>query len=479
MKSEELLKIFKAKLKKYSTREIAKIFSSFDRYYFRNYQNNPLTKKFIIGYTTRELCILPWLFNEIIYYSTDNNDFKKSITENEAWELYLCYYKYFDKVVSEFTSSNFDKSTNNIATLIFYGHTQEQAIYYVPKYMFMNRFNRNYFLLKDKVFGTVDLSSIIAEKYNTDLLNFIQILSVISFFSIYNEHPLNSECFLDYISDKTAYLKVLDDLSVSYIDCRTDKSRNIKIFKIKPILHTSFDEYIVPSIFTMFYNIGDKVYWLLKDKLNKSDIFVHEFGKIFENFVFEILIKQYGKKNVERIPRVKGEKSADFIIKGKNFIFLFEVKSGVARAGAKQTNLNINDLDAYIENNIVDAMKQLDASAKRYIDNKTIICFIVNYDTIFTEDSIMFEISSKYEPTYYELNNLILFGVDNFEVFIYNYNNLEKLESVFSKHIKSEKLSAHMLVENCEIPQNYFYEDIFNKEIDKFIEKSKENKKLF
>lgn len=469
-KSDELFKLFQTKLKKYSTQGVAKIFSSFDRYYFKNHKNNLLTNNFVIGYSIREVYILPWLFNEIIYYSTANNDYRQPITESEAWELYLCYFDYFNELEGEFATTNFDDQSDNIAAPIIYGHLQEQAIYQISQYLFINRFNRDYYLLKDRVFGTVDLSSIIAEKYSTDLMKFIQYLSVLSFFSI-NDLPLNSDYYLEYISDKEVYLSILDELSVSYEDCRN--STNKKIFKVKPILHTSFGEYIVPSIFTMFYNVGDKLYWLLKDKLNKSDIFVHEFGNIFENYVFDILVKQYGENDVERIPRVEGKKSADFIIKSKNFIFLIEVKSGVARAGAKQTNLIISDLDTYIKNNIVDAMQQLDASANRYKDDRTIICLIVNFDTIFTEDSLMLEISSKYTPIYYNLNNLVLFGIDNLENFIYKYNDLDKLDNIFSKHKKNEKLSVYQLTKNCKAPQNYFYDDIFNNEVDKFIAKYK------
>ena len=263
----------------------------------------------------------------------------------------------------------------------------------------------------------------------------------------------------------------MDDLSVSYYDCRDNPDK--KIFKIKPIIHTTFNEYFVPSIFTMFYNIGDKIYWLLKDKLNHSNIFVHKFGEIFENYIYKILVKQYGDNNVEKIPCVKNEKSADFIIRSKNYIVLFEIKSGVARAGAKQTNLNINDLNFYIKNNIVDAMKQLDASAKIYKDYRTIICFIINYDTIFTEDSLIIEISEKYSPKYYELNKLVLFGIDYFENFIYKYNDLDKLDKVFLECLDNKKLTSHQLIEDCFTPQNYFYKDIFNEEVEKFIAKHK------
>lgn len=90
----------------------------------------------------------------------------------------------------------------------------------------------------------------------------------------------------------------------------------------------------------MFYNFGDKLYWLMKDHFCKGTAFVNQFGDIFENYVFDILVKQYGKESVKKIERVKGEKSADFIIEGTKYIFLVEVKAGVAGADAKQQNLN-------------------------------------------------------------------------------------------------------------------------------------------
>ena len=111
------------------------------------------------------------------------------------------------------------------------------------------------------------------------------------------------------------------------------RSKNNKeIFDVLPILHTGLDEYLVPSICNLVSNLKDKLCWLLKDEFNKKssskNIFVVKFGEIFENYVFEILIKQYGKANVNKIPRVKDEKSADFIISSKNYLFIIEKAGG-------------------------------------------------------------------------------------------------------------------------------------------------------
>lgn len=194
--------------------------------------------------------------------------------------------------------------------------------------------------------------------------------------------------------------------------------------------------------------------------------------KFLKTNIYEILIKQYGKINVERIPRVEGEKSADFIITGNEYLFLIEVKSGVARANAKHENLNIESLDFYIRNNVVDAMKQLDASSNKFKDNREIICIILNYDLIYVEDALLFDISTRYTPKHYSLSNLLLFGIDYFENFIYKYNNLNKLEKLFAK-FKGQELKVHKLTENCEVAENYYFEDVFQVETDNFLKNVK------
>lgn len=281
---------------------------------------------------------------------------------------------------------------------------------------------------------------------------------------------LNDKKILEHIDDQELYLTILDDLSITYSECRS--KNNKEIFNVLPILHTGFDEYLVPSICTLFSNLKDKLCWLLKDEFNNKstgkNTFVIKFGEIFENYVYEILVKQYGKENVKKIPRVEGKKSADFLLSGKNYLFLIEVKSGVASVKAKLENLDIKSLDFYIENNVVDAMKQLDASSNKFKDSREIVCIILNYDLIYVEDVLLYDISKKYYPEYYNLNNLLLFGIDYFEMLVYKYNTLDKLEELLLKY-KGQKLKVSKLIENCEFASNYFFEDIFEKETDDFI----------
>ncbi len=468
-KSDELFKIFNSKLKKYSTCEVAKMFASFDRYYFKNHKDEPLTKTFYNGYTTTKVLVRPWLFKDIIYYSTFFNDHRSNITEDEAWNLYLLYSNYSEAIEAEYADFNYADTSQNILTPILYGHMQVQAIYQVTQYLFINRFNRNYHLLKNVELNSISLNTIINERYQIDLKTYCKYLSIIALLSV-SFTNLTDKLILNTIYDQDLYLTILDDLSITYSVSRS--KNNKEIFDVLPILHTGLDEYLVPSICNLVSNLKDKLCWLLKDEFNKKssskNIFVVKFGEIFENYVFEILIKQYGKANVNKIPRVKDEKSADFIISSKNYLFIIEVKSGVASINAKLENLDIQSLNNFIERNVVDAMKQLDFSSKKFKDEREIICIIVNYDLIYVEDCILFDITSRYEPKYFNANNLILFGIDNFENFIYKFNTLNKLEELLVKY-NGQKLNVHKLKENCEISSNYFFDDIFTKETDDFI----------
>jgi len=460
MKESE--KKFITKLKKYSTNEIAKIFSSFDKYYFKNVNDEPLKHQLNIGYLRKEYYVLPWLFKDIIFYSTRYNDYREKINEEEAWDLYSLYYIFYQEIDNEFCLENYTDSSEKILSPIIYGHIQEQVKYQNYVAIYTNRFNRNYYILKNKSFNSITLNDIIYKKFGTDLKTYIHSLCLMVLLSL-TYSTLNSEKALYYIDDEELYLKIINDMSVTYEECRT--SGNKDIFNVSPILHTSQDEYIAVSLSTMYFNFSDKLYWIIKDYFNGITInFPVEFGNIFEDYVYEIICKQYGKSYVEKISRVNNKKSADFVIKCENYIIIIEVKSGVARANAKLEHLNIDSLKFFVKNNIVDAMQQLDSSAEMLSDNREIISFIVNYDLICVEDVLVFDVLSQYSPSNYKEDNLLLFGIDSFEEFIYEYDTIDKLEELFNSN-KGKKLQVNKLLENCEIPRNCFYEDIFMNEV--------------
>ena len=474
-KSEEWFKIFDKKLKKYATNQVANMFATFDRCYFKQNKTIPIERVFSNGIYSQKIIIQPWLFTDIIFYSTKNNDYKSNISEQQAWELYGLYHNYVCSLENEYVEENYNNTNDNVLSPIIYGHLQEQGIYEVSQVFFINRFNRNYHILKDVRINSKGLEEIISNTFKIRLKTYIEILCIIVIASISYKN-LACKDILQIIDNQIIdnidiYYKILDEMAVNYYDCREKYNTiiNKDIFKIKPILKTQLNEYIIPSIFLMFYNFSDKLYWLLKDEYKSTNIFVIKFGEVFENYVYEILVKQFGNQNVKRIPKEKNKKSADFKIEIAEFIILIEVKAGVARANSKKANLDKKDFNFFITNNIIDAMKQLDASAEKIDNKKQIISIILSYDTIFVEDSLLFDIESLYKPIHYKIQNLLLIGIDYFENFIYTFNTTQKLNEFFKENEKNVK--TYILVKKSEIHKDFFYEDIFNFSIEPFIEK--------
>lgn len=471
--SEEQFKLFNSKLKKYSTSEVAKIFARLNREYVLKQSNGPQIKQFISGYYSTKIYIQPWLFSEIVFFSTKYNDYKKKLSETDALELYLLYDKYATLLKDEYTRQNYSNTSDNILPPIMYGNMQEQALYEISIKTFINRFNRNYYMLKDETFDGKTLNTIINQKFNTNLDTYIKTLSIIALIST-RFTVLNHNAILQNIEYKELFMKIIDSLSINYDDCRACyKPENKNVFKIKPILLTSLQEYIVPNLNILFYNYGDILYWILKDEFKGTTVFVNQFGNIFEDYVHKILIKQFGNENIKKIPCVKNKKSADFAIETEHYTILLEVKAGVARADAKQATLNRESLNSYIKNNITDAMMQLDASAKELRKNKEIICIIVNYDTIFVEDCLLFDISTLYNSVNYNAKQkLLLFNIDKFENFIYEFNTLEKLDNIFYEY-RDKELKSYQLSTKNSTDENHIYENVFKYYTDLFIEKLK------
>lgn len=469
-KSEEYFKIFDTKLKKYATNQVANMFATFDRHYFKLDKTTPIERVFSDGIYSQKIIIQPWFFADIIFYSTKYNDFKSNISEQQAWELYGLYHNYALSLENEYAEENFNNPDDNILSPIVYGHLQEQGIYEVSQLFFINRFNRNYHILKDVQINSKGLEDIVSNAFGIKLKTYIEFLCIIAIVSVSYKN-LTCEDILQTIDNTDIYYKILNTMTVNYDDCRKQFNTMINkdIFKIKPLLNTQLNEYIVPSTYLMFYNFSDKLYWLLKDEYKNTGIFVTKFGEVFEDYVYEILVKQFGCQDVERIPKEKNNKSADFKIETDELIMLIEVKAGVARANSKKSNLDKNDFDFFITNNITDAMKQLDASAGKLDNGKQIISVILNYDQILVEDSLLFDIESLYKPKHYKIQNLLLTGIDYFENFIYTFNTTQKLNEFFKEN--KNNLKTYVLVEKSKIHKNFFYEDIFNLSVEQFVDK--------
>ena len=192
---------FVSSLKKYPTNEVAKLFSKYERDCYKDSEKGILTEKeFDYKFYKQKIYIKPWLFPEIIYYSTSNNDHRNgTIVEDDAWDIYGLYQNYdMDKEDNHIEKSNTDE--NMVFTYILYGIAQQQFIYQ-KSHRYINRFSRNYHLLKDIEIDGESLSTIVKEKFSISLKKYVEMLTLITILSMKNV-VINTEQILSIVKDK-------------------------------------------------------------------------------------------------------------------------------------------------------------------------------------------------------------------------------------------------------------------------------------
>lgn len=462
MEAKESFKKFSDKIKKYPTNEVAKAFGSWERKCWDLSRDDKLLEEtYGEKFSKQTIIIKPWLIPEIIYYSTKQNDYKNALVgERQIKELYGLYQNYDMDKEGEFVSrEQFNES--EYVNYLFYGLGQQQFKFQKTT-QYTKRFSRSIYLLKDFILKGIGLDSIIQEKLEMSFEEFVDNLVLITTLSTHYV-VLNDEVILKLIKNTQNFIKVLEYLAVSYDDVR-ESSLKENIFKTKPVLLSQKGEYIVPSFCLLRYNLGDILYWMIKDKFQSTSDFVNSFGLVFENYVFEILFKQYGDC-VKRIPTEEGKKSADFCICCNDMVFIIEVKSKVAKLDAKNVIFNDKSIQDYVKSVIVEPLEQIDATAENFKD-KRIVPMIINYDVIFTEESLMHDIGDLYIPKNFNQKDTILLGIDDFENLISTYSNLQSLcdlvEEV-TEHYKDKTggLKIYKILENVENHKNVFYDDKF------------------
>jgi len=454
--------IFLSRLKKYPTNKVAQAFSNLERKCCDiNGEKLYEIEYKISKFQNQKLYMKPWLLPEIIYYSTANNDYRRDeVTNKIVLELYGLYQNYDMDRESEFLQNKLKDSNKSILNYLLYGISQQQFIYQKP-HRYINRFSRNYYLLKNAEIDGIHLEDLVKDKFEISLKEYIDNLVLISVISM-KHIILNSPNVLTVVTNQEAYIKVIDYLSIDYYDCRNSKLE-VDVFKTKPILYTQKGEYIVPSFCLMMYNLGDNLYWLFKDSFLGTTKFVVKFGDIFENYVYEILRKTFGGI-VIKITREKNKKSADFYFESKKFIYIVEVKSGVAKLDSKTVTLNKKSFDDFIKNNVTDALEQIDNSAANH-KNKTIIPIVVNFDLLYVEDALLSGIKDLYNPENYDVKHSILLGIDDLENLLFSYKNIDDLDRLIKQSIDNGKefgLQVYKLLEKIDGHKDYFYEDLFN-----------------
>ncbi len=421
--------------------------------------------KFKVG----EIGYSPWILSSMMYYASYSNDYRgTNLNNNEFFSLVNKYH-----ILDEWKSKYVNDRRSTIDFLL--GTTQKQFVYQKMDSL-TDDFSRNYEIL-------VEIPRKYCCKLNTDIITkeiygissreyFEYLLLVILQAHNYPDMDLISADFSSITEyRKDCYCQIIKQFAVSYQDIREDVSCE-NFFVKSPIVHTNYDEYIAFDIFVLFMKLNDGLYWLIRNYYHqrRSNIFVNEFGVLFE-YYFEDLISTYLPESViTRINRKSTKtKRADWIIETENYTIIIEQKSCLAKLDMKNDTPNEASIGELCRK-FIGAIMQLDSSRKNDLTpsmkSKKIILLVVHYEKLYLHSQLRerMKISKYFKSSLSGLIDQVYFmNISEFEklIALYKLNNklfselLDKIYSSIENQIIDSMDFENILSENKEVRNHY------------------------
>lgn len=392
-----------------------------------------------------------WELVQVCYYSIKfSNDFRgNSINESDFYSL-INENKIYDEKMENLEEP--------IDDLKIFEHLQciTNVQFDFQTLHVSTRFNRLYEILininkNNKYSQTKDVCYINFEKVFEDItgINIFKFINIYFFLILLSSTRKNTNIY-DIIKDigfeieKLGFTK--SDISkVIHLQSRDynfyKKSDNWNLLKFYPIVKTTTGEnnYIISNIYSLLYSFPESIYWIIRNyynEINSSDFTIY-FGYCFECYLNE-LFERYNI-NYEKLKesKTKGSKTPDWKIETTNYIFIIEQKSALFPIDTRTITKDerFDKLEAYINNNIIKAFKQLD-SYPIEDSTKTIIRVCLTFEKIHAEENMKLIVERKMTfDSDIDLNWIV--NIDEFEILM---QKLGEDEDDFNRIIE-EKIS--------------------------------------
>lgn len=380
-----------------------------------------------IGYVN----IAVWSFHKIIYNAIlCSNDYKDKVPEyNDAVRICNAY-----NIYSNTLAKNSIENYNTVELL--FGLSQEQ-FWYQKKHELFEQINRNLELLTKipkKIGSQIPVEEIVMEKLGLELLDFHKLLiaifgrcsEIVDFTNITVDEKLEK---MDKCFTKENVNKLINYYCIDYEGVRNSKVKE-KALYMKPFVRTQRGRILAVNQFVINKKCSDGLYWIIRDYYNerKSQSFINEFGRYFENY-FEGLLGHYLKSSsFERLKEIKGMKSADWAIYTSKYIMLIEQKSSLASISAKNEYPDLESLEKFFDN-FMKAFIQLDASEElvQYNnDKRKIIKVALHYDELYVQSLIKDRVLQKCKDKISKTSDYFIISISEMERLIFVLSRDEK-----------------------------------------------------
>lgn len=387
---------------------------------------------------------LIWDMIDISYLAIcSTNDYRGTdITENDMKEVILRYRHYDDK---KSKSLNKIKNDDDIILYISYGHSQEEFKYQAIG-LLREDISRNLEILKilSNLDNGINIDEILKKEIDMNLNEFMANLTALFLISLCNCDISNFEIpgkmkVNKYISEDKI-LRIIKMYSANYPEYKSSALKK-HYLKLKPIVKTDRNKYIVMNAYLLFEKLADGAYWIIREYYRKcnSQEFINKFGEAYEKYI-EKVFKTYlsesmhDKIKYEKLPETK-YKSCDWKIETKEYIILIEQKSAIANLKTKEIYTDIVDVRKYLSR-LSKGFIQLEETEKRLSTCKPVVKMLLHYENLEIPSSLEYEIRNilKNEGSF---KNTFLVRTSEIERLIYLFvNNENDFNSVIERKLE-------------------------------------------
>ncbi len=304
---------------------------------------------------------------QIIKYS---NDYRSGILEREDdLAILLCASVAFDRREEKEYLNKFEYPKWEKMVYFWTGFCGEQSNYQVFQKN-IDDFTRELYILTSGRFcsSTFNVDNIVKKETGLTWINVIRLLQVAWIKSFVPGDLRDLDSLKEYSIDSQDYNTILERYTSTYDDIRNDKNNlGRQQLYCTPFVKTQKGEVISINVFLNMFLIDHCIFWIVRDYFwkNNSQIFVSEFGKMFENYFAEVLSDYLQVGEFKRLPEEK-TKRADWELTIDHHKFLVEQKSSILNLPVKQQLSDLESMKRYYCRNIDEACKQLSNTEKDF-----------------------------------------------------------------------------------------------------------------
>ena len=377
-----------------------------------------------------------WTLIEMAYNAIlETNDYRGKAPNISEFNI-LCAET--DKYIEEREAENRDKDSLPADLLGIWGMLGEQIKIQNISHALQN-IARDLYILFDiaNEEQKEDYRKAVNHEIGTDWITVVSSLFLAWVCFQYGDLSLLASVQWDDELKKEDFDKTIKYYTTDYKEVRSSALKR-QIFYTKPFIKTQRGKIIAVNSYLVLNLYEHCVYWLVREyyRKNDSDKFIHEFGKLFEEYFRDMLECYIEKENYTRIEESKKEKRVDWQMDICGHCFLIEQKSSIINLAVKQQKINREDTIRFADNTIIKAMRQL--RDNEAANGKECIKIILLYEEYLIPETLDY-IFDLPECDVTNDHSYWIVTIEEMEKLLYTYkHNRSKCEKLIRERIRRE-----------------------------------------